>query len=1560
MNPKKNTLAALCCALSLSFAPSVPRADDIDLYTGGEQFTGAAANVLIVLDNSTNWAAAAQHWPTGKQGESELEAIAEILGTLNENVNVGLLLSAGSNGGYVRYAIREMSDTPKPNRTKFQNMLLTMKANFGNDGDNDDKVNTASIVYDNMLNASFRYFNGLDRFGTTDLPSGSAPDLRDYDGNSNDATKQPAYPAALGNYSLASNTANTYLPPSQAAAGCAKNFIIFIGNGYPNSGGSAAELQAAAQLVGINDATKLSAITANVTGGDNSRMADEWTRFMRTYGVKTVLDDPQRPGEKIWNKITTYTIDVCKDACDADQAKLLGSMAKNGGGKPFRSTSTAEIKAALAAIFAEIQAVNSVFASATLPISVNTQGTFENQVYLGVFRPDASSRPRWFGNLKQYQFARYCDLNGNGIVDDVGSATLDERLDRETGNTGTLPTCTGDTLQLFLADRNNKPAIDQLGGTGFIDQQATSFWSVPSTYWAFQPTLSGSGSDAPDGPSVELGGAGQRLRNGWSGSPTSPHPDGRKIYTCLGTCLSATATAAEKTLSNSPFVTTNAEVTGALAAPSAAAKSVTSLTRTGDVATATTSAAHGFVVGDNVVIAGATPSAYNGTKTVLSVTTASPFRFTFAATETPATLVSGATATADASPIAISTLSFTPTSGATTTVSVTGASAVPVGTTSATITGAAQSFLNGTFTGTTVAGVFSYTANLPPVPAATATGVKAKCGTNAEETVASASWASGVFTFSNGTANFAGCKGFSGTVLISNASNAAYNGLWTIATSGNKLFTVNYAVATPVSPDAGASKTITPAGTTSYNVDITRALGATTATATLTAGTHTLGVGTGFTITGSSDAAYNGAWTTLTTNAPTNTAFTFGSFTPAPATPATGTVTATLFGVTATGPSTANLINWTRGKDLWEDENLNAALTDVRASVHADVLHSRPVMVAYGGTIGIVGFYGSNDGFLKSISGGKADTDGNERWAFIPSEFANYTKLSRLYQNSPVIRYPNSACTLSPTPMARDYFWDGQLVVYQSSTNVYYTTDPAVTATTEAGTGQAAGCSIASPATCYRRPETTILYATMRRGGRSIYALDISVPSEPKFLWKIDNTMANFSQLGFTWSEPKVAKIKARNAANTADQVYDVLVFGAGYDPTDDDQPSGCPRGDHSTTRSVPSGSTAPTCSNHTGSYTGIGRGVFVVDALTGAFINFLAPPNTATKYSFPADVALLDVDGDGYTDRIYAGDSGAQLFRFDVNPAQPPTSVSAFTALHLASFGDVDQNGNTDARKFLFPPEPQPFAYAKSDGTIAKAVMVLAGSGDREKPLPNRDGNNDRNQVACSALYPSSYFGSKIQDRFYGYIDAYNGIGAVPSPARNDTVQNDMFEVTTATLGDSSISTFDTCYGFETNCSPPTVNPIYRGWWMRFKFQSVADSFRDEEKMVSAPKVIGGVAFFGTNTPQTPNTSAGVCSNLGVARAYAIDPFSGAPSFDRNGDGVFDGADFAASIVGGGLPPSVTAGIVKIGDSFYRFVIGAGGNKEETPSPVDAAKGAAVPAGPRSRVYWFYPADDR
>ena len=65
------------------------------------------------------------------------------------------------------------------------------------------------------------------------------------------------------------------------------------------------------------------------------------------------------------------------------------------------------------------------------------------------------------------------------------------------------------------------------------------------------------------------------------------------------------------------------------------------------------------------------------------------------------------------------------------------------------------------------------------------------------------------------------------------------------------------------------------------------------------------------TITGAANAAYNGNWTVANLNAGAKT-FEIGPVTLSPSSPASGTITATLSGVTG-GPTTSNLINWMRG-----------------------------------------------------------------------------------------------------------------------------------------------------------------------------------------------------------------------------------------------------------------------------------------------------------------------------------------------------------------------------------------------------------------------------------------------------------------------------------------------------------------------------------------------------------------------------------------------------------------------------------------------------------------------
>ena len=74
---KKISPYFLCFAIALPVMPV--HAEDIDIYTRPDTTTSNPnlnPNVLIVLDNSSNWASANQHWPDGiKQGESELNAL---------------------------------------------------------------------------------------------------------------------------------------------------------------------------------------------------------------------------------------------------------------------------------------------------------------------------------------------------------------------------------------------------------------------------------------------------------------------------------------------------------------------------------------------------------------------------------------------------------------------------------------------------------------------------------------------------------------------------------------------------------------------------------------------------------------------------------------------------------------------------------------------------------------------------------------------------------------------------------------------------------------------------------------------------------------------------------------------------------------------------------------------------------------------------------------------------------------------------------------------------------------------------------------------------------------------------------------------------------------------------------------------------------------------------------------------------------------------------------------------------------------------------------------------
>ena len=454
----------------------------------------------------------------------------------------------------------------------------------------------------------------------------------------------------------------------------------------------------------------------------------------------------------------------------------------------------------------------------------------------------------------------------------------------------------------------------------------------------------------------------------------------------------------------------------------------------------------------------------------------------------------------------------------------------------------------------------------------------------------------------------------------------------------------------------------------------------------------------------------------------------------------------------ASSAERASIINWVRGTDNEADEKgPNDGATTVRPSVHGDVLHSRPTVIDYGGSIGTVVFYGSNDGTLRAVNGNQTGGGaGDELWAFVPSEL--FGRLKRLRDNLPEIRYPITPTGAYAAP--RDYFVDGPITAYQKLSP-------------EGGV------------------ERVVIFVSMRRGGRLLYAFDVTTPTAPQMLWRKSN--ADISGLGQTWSEAKVLRV--RGYPNP------VLVMGAGYDAAAED--------------AVPPGSVT------------MGNAVIVLDAMTGTALASLP-----TTRSVPAGVAALDTDFDGYTDRLYAADLGANVYRIDLETSSGVAAPESWAITKIAALGD-------GVRKLHYAPDVvQTHTF----------TAVLLGSGDREHPLTGT-----------------------TADRFYTLFDYHVAKGApAVSPLSNASLV-------------------------------PQGTPV--------NFGSTAGCYlaldTKGEKVVTAAVSTGGYTYFSTNRPDSGFSPTSCAVNLGIATAYRLPLFCGAPE--------------SLELAGGGLPPSPVIGDVEV-----------------------------------------------
>lgn len=339
-------------------------------------------------------------------------------------------------------------------------------------------------------------------------------------------------------------------------------------------------------------------------------------------------------------------------------------------------------------------------------------------------------------------------------------------------------------------------------------------------------------------------------------------------------------------------------------------------------------------------------------------------------------------------------------------------------------------------------------------------------------------------------------------------------------------------------------------------------------------------------------------------------------------------------------------LDWINGKDVF-DEDADAITEEARLTM-SDPLHVKPIIVNYDENNSTL-FISTNDGTLHGVD---VET-GKELFAFVPEEL-----IKNLYKKAYLNEIGKHQYGLDLTWVAYRHDEDGDGVI-GSDANDFVN-----------------------------------IYGGMRRGGHSIYSLDVTKITGaqlsdnriPKFNWKISPEQGGaFANLGQTWSTPVMAKVKV----NGNEKI--VLIFGGGYDPQND----------------------------YVDVTTGqLGSQIYMVDAMTGDLIWWMSDNNEATldhndmKYSVPNKVEVLDMNNDGYVDYIYANDVAGQIFKLKVNNDNTGVTdlVSARTFAALGKTVDFD---TYDDRRFYEKMTVVP--VIDRDG---KALYVATGTGYRARPF--------------------------------------------------------------------------------------------------------------------------------------------------------------------------------------------------------------------------------------------------
>jgi type IV pilus assembly protein PilY1 len=420
----------------------------------------------------------------------------------------------------------------------------------------------------------------------------------------------------------------------------------------------------------------------------------------------------------------------------------------------------------------------------------------------------------------------------------------------------------------------------------------------------------------------------------------------------------------------------------------------------------------------------------------------------------------------------------------------------------------------------------------------------------------------------------------------------------------------------------------------------------------------------------------------------------------------------------------SEIIQYIRGADVFDG---NSDTAENRGVITGDVLHSEPLVVDYEDSLRVV-YFGANDGMLHAVKDSTLSTpasdDGTEMWAFIPPDQLH--RLKDMVEGESHQYYVDS----SPRVYIKDVNGNGIIEVNVDSDGDEDVDDD--------------------------DKDQVILVCGERKGGTSYFALDVTNPERPFFLWRIgqdddakagalelegvtgtfeDGEVLTDNGMGSATADGTLVENSIAYRGQTGDFAVGRIVTGGKsgatativsvtlYAPTKAGPDVVIPEFGESW--SEPRFGLVKTSDTDTdgtpvffigGGYSSdnsAGKAVLAINVFTGGVVKKFSNINGMT-YSIPSSVTVVDGDNNGFVDKLYVGDLGGQIWRFGKFTDSKGVDLE---------FPDTDENimnWTDQAAHILFLSDPahgRKFFYPPSVTLEWGYDLVFMGTGDREDP---------------------------------------------------------------------------------------------------------------------------------------------------------------------------------------------------------------------------------------------------